>query len=321
MVSNKNLSSRKGHRGDRGGEDDSSARSVAGGEHSPDGVDAAHCDQGHEGNAAERSDGDVLTEEWRAHGLPVEVLTAMRSWLSEDAAKRFPGVIAAVDPEGRLPQHERAWIAEQLIGARCSFELRTEAEAAALQPAQEIKRLRTMETAVATFFEALGIKTIPSQEGGLPAPLGMLLPDVVDVTAIDGPTVLRNSRIMLRTLWAVGKAAGRAADMAEYISPAHDHGGARQAGPRAAAELLYKLFWIYDGIRRRHPASGPETAWSDNRDGMPDFIKAFLTMIAPELEIGSIKDAFYTWRAFDARMRRERPDLNVLPPPEEPRLA
>jgi hypothetical protein len=264
---------------------------------------------------------DEVKKEWEALSLPVEELPAMRSWLSEDAPKRFPGVIKAIDPQGLLPPCERAWIAQHLIGARCSFDLRTVAEAAGLQPAQEIKRLRTMETAVGTFFEALGIETIPSDNGGLPAPLGMLLPDVVDVTAIDGPTVLRNSEIMLRILWAVGKAAGRTADMADHISPARDHGGERQTGPRATAELLYKLFWIYDGIRKRHPDSGLETAWSDNRGGISDFIKMSLAMIAPELKIGSIKDAFYAWRAIDARPHREHPDLDILPTPKEPSPA
>jgi hypothetical protein len=270
---------------------------------------------------------DEVKKEWEALSLPVEELPAMRSWLSEDAAKRFPGVIKAIDPQGLLPPYERAWIAQRLIGARCSFDVRTEAEAAALQPAQEIKRLRAMETAVATFFEALGIETIPSQDGDLPAPLGMLLPDVVDVTAIDGSTVLKNSRIMFRILWAVGKAAGRSADMAAYISPARDHGGERQAGPRAATELLFKLFWIYDGIRRRHPTSGPETAWSDNRGGIRDFTLACLKMIAPQLmapnskKAPNVRDAFARWRAEDARLRRGHPDLYALSPPREPGLA
>jgi hypothetical protein len=260
-------------------------------------MDAAHCDQGHDGNAAERSDGEVLREEWRAQGLPVEVLPAMQSWLGEDAAKRFPAVIAAVDPKGCLPQHERKWIAEQLIGATGSFELRTETEAAALQPAQETKRLRTMETAIARFFEALGIETIPSQHGGLPAPLGILLPDVVDVAAIDGPTVRRNTRIMLRILWAIGKAAGRQADMAENNSPARDHGGPRRDLPAPITDLVHNLLDCYVSIRKRYPQSGPGPGFGGP---LIRFIRACLDVIdqdiSPRLSDHAIRGHYNSWR-------------------------
>jgi hypothetical protein len=292
MVSNKKSSPRKGHRGDRGGEDPSD-RLAAGGEHSPS---------------------DIVLEEWRADKLPLEVLPGLRAWLGDEAAGRFPAVIKAIDPQGRLPQRERAWIAQQLIGARGPFEVRT--KAATLQPKLEIQRLRKIESSLGAFFRALGINAAPSPDGGLPAPLGTLLPTMVDVTlqrrgedrdaaAIDVPTLVKNMKTMLTILWDLSKAVGRDADVHEYNAGDHGHGGKRQDGPRSAVELLHKLFWIYDGICRRRPASGPGTAWSNNRGGVLDFVRACLKMIAPELGVTTltIRDAFYTWRNEDARLR------------------
>jgi hypothetical protein len=241
----------------------------------------------------------------------------LRAWLGDEAARRFPAVIKAIDPQGLLPPDERAWIAEQLEGARSSFELRSEAEAAALQPAQEIRRLRKIEKNLGAFLAALGINAAPPSNATLPAPLGTLLPTMVDVAsqrrgedgdaaAIDVPTLVKNMKTMLTILWDLSKAVGHQAGVLEGSAGNHGHGGKRQDGPRSAVELLHKLFWIYDGIRRRHPASGPGTAWSYNRGGILDFVMACLKMIAPELEVTdlTIRDAFYTWRGEDARLRR-----------------
>jgi hypothetical protein len=243
-----------------------------------------------------RVDDEVLSD-WRAQGLPVEVLSAMQAWLGDEAASRFPRVVEQIDPERELPQHELAWIADQLIGMGSAYELRIGAEASTLEPAREIERLRTMETAVASFFEALGTETIPSQHGGLPAPLGMLLPDVVNVAAIDGPTVLRNTRIMLRILWAVGKAAGRAADMAAYNSPARGHGGARRDRPAPITDLVHRLLDVYANIRERFPNSGPKPGFGGP---LIRFIRASLDVIDQDVSRrmtdNSIRGHFNSWK-------------------------
>jgi hypothetical protein len=228
--------------------------------------------------------------------------------LRDAPAEHFEAVFAAIDPKARIPHDVRNRLAERVIGAAYVYRLRSQVEHA-LPPAQVRKWLKDVAAAAERLLKLLGIhdaesiaKGWPTTDellgpggaaiaakalGGLPWPLGLLLPSMQtlaverrgDTVTIDALTRMKILLLLLSDLVEVAKRlAKRGAE-----EPGHyptGYGGARRQGPSATGAMVRDIIEVYADIRECHPESGPKPGYGPALVG---FVRACLHVIEPSL--------------------------------------
>jgi hypothetical protein len=224
--------------------------------------------------------------------------------INNTAADHFPQVIAAIETERSIPQKERDWIAEQLIGAAGIYELRVKVEANTLPPAEQRRRFEKIAGTSVLLLRHLGFAdparlAFGCPSDGLPWPLGHLLP-TLQAVAVErrGKSVTWDAQTRIRTLpLLISDLAQAAKQAAGPANPLRGRGGRRRDGPEALGELVNAVFEVYAAIRKRCPASGPKPAYSPNGP-LVRFVLACMKVIDPDLQVRgpSIRGYYDRWR-------------------------
>jgi hypothetical protein len=246
-------------------------------------------------------------------------LRAQFDLISDTAAQQFPSVIRAIEKKARIPQHERDWIAEQLIGAACIYRLRTEAAKVNLTPAQQRQEFRRAADSAKRLLEILGIEdpallasgwpsadeltrkgapiTARFRDGGL-GQLGLLLPAMQAVAeerrGEPSPlSVVDRAKFLLIFLSDLVAAASRLADDLQRNAPRGRGGARRQIDARGS--LIICIIETYAEVRKRCPESGPKPGFGGP---MVKFIRSCLEVVGTRrLSDVAIRGYFERWHS------------------------
>jgi hypothetical protein len=262
-----------------------------------------------------------------------EARRARLARIEADPAQHFAAAVEVLDPKGILPRDERKRVVDYLVVAADGYMLRQEFEARTPLPSEQRQKDKRIADLAAQLLKALGVDDPASLAHGWPAPpplgssqdelrayfdrtagplppgIELLLPELYRV-AVDRRgsaatmVALERGRTLSVLLSDLVEAARRAAE-----APLSRRG--RPKGqPSAVADLVYQIIAIYDGVRRRHPKSGPPTGY---RPPLTGFVRASLRAIDPAKASTTtdemIRGHLNSWRKLKPEARKPTGEL------------